>query len=198
MTTEDHPPQQERSRVDLGRQVAGIAAQVAAAIRSRDSERRDQLAAQLVQARERLGQTQAPPGLLPFIDVMCGMLRGQDVSALARPLPGAYRALYEQVVDETQSQGQESELTLRDVLDQVAHNVVLALRHGTDEQCRMMAETLHRMQRESSGRPDLQALVGFLEAARALLRREDPSPSVAQLRGPFLERWHEIVNAIEE
>jgi hypothetical protein len=198
MTVQDPTFQGDQAQVNLAVQVAGIAAQVAAAMHSTDPDRRESLVKKLILARVRLAKTGAPPGLLPFIDVMCGLLRDEDVSALANELPGAYRAVYEQIVDETHTQASESEMTLRQVLDEVKHNVILVMTRGSYDQRQMMANTLLKMQSESSRRPDLGALITFLKAARALLNGEDPSPSVAQLKGPFLNKWREIVTAVEE
>lgn len=198
MDTGDTLPQDGQVRVNLAVQVAGIAAQVTTAIRSGEGERRQELEAKLSKARDQLQEGTAPPGLVPFIDVMCGLLRGSDMSALAAELPHSFRAVYEQVLGETRQEEQEGLLTLRRVLDEVVHNATLVIRGGTHDQRRTMANTLLRMQRESGKRPDLEALIVFLKAVRALLIDEDPTSFVAQLQGPFLAKWQELVDGIVE
>jgi hypothetical protein len=198
MDTQNDLPQNGPVRVNLAVQVAGIAAQVTAAIRSGEVERRQEVEAKLSKAREQLQEGAVPPGLVPFIDVMCGLLRGSDMSVPAADLPRSYYAVYEQVLAETQQEDREDLLTLRQVLDEVVHHAILAIKGGTPDQCRMMANTLLRMQRESGKRPDLEALIDFLKAVRALLREEDPAPFVVRLQGPFLVKWQEIVDAIRE
>jgi hypothetical protein len=193
----ENPTQDGEDRVNLAMQVANIAAQASAALRSGSLEKRDELVNTLTRARERLAQNPTPEGLLPFIDVVCGLLRGQDVSANATTLPTPYRAVYDQLVDETEHDD-EGEMTLREVLDKVAYNVVAAIKQGTPAQRRMMAHTLERMQRESARRPDLKSLIDLLEAARALLLDEEWEPHANKLRGPFQARWEEILNAISE
>jgi hypothetical protein len=197
MTIED-PIQGGQERVNLAMQVANIAAQASAAIRSGSLEKREELADTLLRARARLAQNPTPEGLLPFIDVVCGLLRRQEISGDATALPTPYRAVYDQLVDETQRDSDEGELTLGEVLEEVGYNVVAAMRQGTPAQRRMMANTLQRMQQESAHRPDLNALIDLLEAARALLLDEDWAPHASQLRGPFQVRWEEILNAIRE
>ena len=149
MTIKDDLPQDGQAEIDLAMQVANIATLVTGALRSEDASARSELVGRLTVARDRLEETAAPPGLVPFIDVMCGLLEDQDVSARDDELPGAYRAVYEQIVDEMQVQDDEEELTLRQVLDEVTHNVILAMKHGSLDQRRMMANTLLRMQHES-------------------------------------------------
>ena len=197
MTIENPPPDGE-DRVNLAMQVANIAAQASTALQSGSQEKREELADTLTRARERLAQNPTPEGLLPFMDVICGMLRGQDVSAEAKALPTPYRAVYDQLVDETEHKDEEGEMTLREVLDEVSYNVVAAMKAGTPAQRRMMSNTLQRMQQESARRPDLKSLIDLLAAARALLLDEDWAPHANQLRGPFQARWEEILNAIRE
>ena len=185
-------------RVNLAMQVANIAAQASTALRSGSLEQQEELADTLTRARERLAQNPTPEGLLPFMDVICGLLRGQDVAASATALPTPYRAVYDQLVDETEHDSEEGEMTLREVLDEVAYNVVVAMKGGTPAQRRMMANTLHRMQQESTRRPDLKSLIDLLDAARALLLDEDWAPHANKLRGPFQACWEEILNATYE
>jgi hypothetical protein len=202
MTTENTSPQGRpdqkapQAQVSLAMQVAHIAAQVTTVLRSGDPEKRAALEDKLVLARDRLQRDGAPPGLVPFIEVMRGLLQDQDVSALASDLPGSYRAVYEQIVDEVKSRDEEGELTVREVLDEVAYNVILAMERGTYHQRRMMANTLLRMERESSRRPDLHSLIEFLQAAQALLQEEDVSPFEERLRGPFREKWDQVLEAL--
>ena len=140
----------------------------------------------------------APGGMVPFLDVMCGLLRGDDVSALAKTLLPSFYAVYDQIVDEVHEAADEGELTLREVLEEVSYNVTTLLKHGTAAQRTMMIHTLQKMQQESKRRPDLQALIVFLDAVRALLRDEDPSSHASQLHGPFQAKWEEILNALNE
>ncbi len=196
--TIENPTQDGEDRINLAMQVANIAAQASTALRSGSLEKREELADTLTRARERLTQNPTPEGLLPFIDVICGLLRGQDVTAGATALPTPYRAVYDQLVDETEHNDEEGEMTLREVLDEVSHNVVAAIKGGTPAQRRMMANTLQRMQQSSAHRPDLKSLIDLLEAARALLLDEDWAPHANQLRGPFQARWEEMLNAIRE
>lgn len=197
MTQDSSLPKDGQVKVNVAMQVAGIAARVTAAMRSPDASKRDELAAKLALAGAQLQETTAPPGLVSFIDAMCGLLGGEDTSALVAELPPAYRAVYEQVLDETQRADGEEEMTVREVLDEVARSVLLALERGSLAQRRTMADTLLRMQQESHKRPDLKALIDFLEAARALLQDEDPAPAVALLEGPFLAKWHEIMEVLQ-
>jgi hypothetical protein len=198
MDVKENPPGDGQVRVNLAAQVAGIAAQVTAALRSQNADIRRELAEKLARAREGLLLGPAPDGLVPFIDVMCGMLRGENVLVLVDELPAAFRAVYDQLVDETQMHKNEGELTLRQVLEQVSHNLVLAMKQGSYGQRRMMANTLLRMQRESARRPDLQPLIDFLEAARALLQDEDWAVAASQLRGPFQAKWEEVLTDLRD
>lgn len=198
MTEENDLPKNGQVKVNLAMQVAGIAARVTSAIRSSSQEQCSELAAKLTLARDQLQASDtAPPGLVPFIDVMRGLLRGQDVEELADTLPASYRAVYDQVVDETQ-RGHDGELTLREVLDEVTHNVIVVMKRGSPAQRAKMADTLFRMQRESSWRPDLQAFIDFLQAARTLLQEPDVPPAEPALQGRFLEKWNEILSALNE
>ena len=126
---------------------------------------------------------------------MRAMLAGEDVSAIVTPLPDGYRAVVAQMIGEIE-QDSDIALTVRDVLDEVSHNVVVAMRHGTYAQRRLMANTLLRMSRESESRPDLSSLVAFLEAARALLQDEDWAEPASALRGPFQARWEGLLESI--
>jgi hypothetical protein len=117
---------------------------------------------------------------------------------LAKQLSPSFLAVYEQIVDETITPADEGELTLREVLAEVSYNVVTLIKHGTGAQRTMMAHTLQKMQQESKRRPDLQALIVFLDAVRALLRDEDPSLYANQLAGPFQAKWEEILNELSE
>jgi hypothetical protein len=198
MTLEDNLPQDGQVRVNLAMQVAGIAAQVSSALQSGDTERCTELAQKLTLAQAQLEQGTTAEGLVSFIEVMCGLLRGDDVSALAQGLGTSYRAVYDQIIDEMQVPVDEGDLTLGEVLDEVAYNVCALVNHGTGAQRSMMAQTLQEMQQESRRRPDLQALIVFLEAARALLLGEDPSPHASQLSGPFQARWEEILDGLSE
>lgn len=198
MTLDDAP--QGHVKVNLAMQVAGIAAQVSAALGSRDAEKQQELAGKLSLAQEQLQQGQAPDGLVPFIDVMCAMLRGEDASSRVDKLPVAFRAVFDQLVRETQKQEDPmvGDLTVRQVLDQVAHNAVLVMKQGSYAQQRMMANTLLKMQQESARRPDLVALVHFLEAVGALLQDEDWAPAANQLQGPFQAKWEDILNQLQD
>jgi hypothetical protein len=100
-------------------------------------------------------------------------------------------------VDETQAE-EEGEMTLREVLDEVTYNVIVVMKRGTPTQRSQMADTLLRMQRESSWRPDLQAFTDFLQAARTLLQEPDAPPEEIELHGPFLVKWNEILSALDE
>jgi hypothetical protein len=188
-----------QATVSLALQVAQVAAQVSAARRSADEEANDELAARLTLAQARLQEQQGTPeGLILFLQVMRGVLRKEDVSTLVGDLPTAYRAVYEQLMDETKAGDQEGSLTVREVLDEVTHNVILAMVRGTFEQRRRMADTLLVMAEESRERPDLAGLRDLLQAARLLLQGADPTPIADRLRGPFRARWEEIVQAIQE
>ena len=198
MTTGETAPHDGQVKVNLANQIAGIAAQVTSALRSGNADQRNALESKLALARDQLQQGTAPDGLIPFIDIMCGLLRGEDTSLLVDNLLPAYRAVYDQVIDETRQREDDSELTLGQVLDQVSHNAVLAIRQGTYAQRRLMANTLLKMQRESARRPDLGALIDFLEAIRALLQDEDWAPFASRLQGPFQERWEVILTALLE
>lgn len=198
MSVEDSLPQDGQVRVNLAMQVAGIAAQVSAALQSGDADRCEELAEKLTQARVQLQRGTAPEGLVPFIEIMCGLLRGEDVSPLSEGLSTSYRAVYEQIVDEMRESVGEGELTLGEVMSEVAYNVIALIKHGTGAQQSMMAQTLLKMQQESQRRPDLQELIVFLGAARALLLDEDPSPYASQLSGPFQVKWEEILNGLSE
>ena len=198
MTEENDLPKNGQVKVNLAMQVAGIAARVTSAIRSSSKEKCSELEAKLAQASEQLQAADAsPPGLVPFIDVMRGLLLGQEVTELADTLSTSYRAVYAQVVDETQA-GEEGEVTLREVLDEVTHHVIVVMKRGSPAQRAKMADTLFRMQRESSWRPDLQAFIAFLQAARTLLQEPDAPPVEQELQGRFLEKWNEILSALNE
>jgi hypothetical protein len=189
---------QGRATVDLALQVANVAAQVSAAMRANNPDKRDELRAQLALAQGRLEEQGAPPGLIPFLTVMQGLLQGEDVSPLVDELPTSYRAVYQQLVDELQMEDADGVLTLREVLDEVTHNVIVAMVRGTFDQKRRMADTLLAMQEESRSRPDLAALRDLLQAARLLLLGEDPTPVADRLHGPFLEHWETILDATQE
>jgi hypothetical protein len=190
--------EQAPAKVDLAVQVAHIAAQVAAAMRSGSQEKRGELETKLTLARERLEERGAPEGLIPFIDVVRGLLGGQDVAPLVAELPPSYRAVYAQIMDDLEAREEEGELTVREVLDQVSHNVVLAMKRGTFEHRRRMANTMWVMEQEATKRPDLAPLIDFMRAARTLLKGGDPSPVVERLGGPFLAKWEEMLDEIRE
>jgi hypothetical protein len=191
-------PSGAEEKISLAVQVAQVAAQVSAVRRAGDEEAKDELASRLALAQARLRQqADTPEGLALFLDVMQGVLRGKDVSAQADDLPTAYRAVYEQLIEEAQTGGQEGSLTVREVLDEVVHNVILALVRGTFDQRRRMADTLLIMAEESRGRSDLAGLHDLLQAARLLLQGVDPTPIADQLRGPFRARWEEILTAAQ-
>jgi hypothetical protein len=188
-----------QATIDLALQVAHVAAQVSAALRSADEEGRDKLEARLALAQARLLERQSTPeGLFLFLAVMRGLLRGEDMSAQASHLPTAYRAVYAQLVDEAGVDDQEGTLTVREVLDEVTRNVILALARGNFDQRRRMADTLLVMEQESRQRPDLAELRHFLQAARLLLKGADPTPITDRLRGPFKAHWEGILEAIQE
>ena len=196
--TEQIDPPQEGWKADLAVQVAHIAAQVSVALHTTNPAKRNELENKLTLARERLEQQGSPPGLIPFIDVMRGLLGGRDMSAEAQHLPPAYHAVYEQLVDDLKRREDEGDLTVGQVLDEVSHNVTLALKRGTFDQRRHMADTLLIMAEESKRRPDLSGLVDFLTAARILLQGGDPLPVEAQLEGPFRDRWNQILAGLRE
>jgi len=198
MAAENNLPNEGQNKVDLATQVANVAAQVCVAVRSGDQGRCVELEAKLALARERLAERGAPPGLIPFIDVVRGLLQGQDVSGRVHDLPMSYRAVCEQIVDDLGTEKQEEELTVRKVMDEISQNVILAMKRGTFDHRRRMADTLLTMEVESRKRPDLTALIDFLAAARILLKGGDPSPIEAQLIGPFRERWDQILDALRE
>lgn len=193
MTAENPPPESGQVRVNLAAQVAGIAAQASAALSSDDAEKRRALEGQLRQVRAQLLAGPAPEGLVPFIDAVCGLLRGEDVSVLASELPPAFRAVYEQLVEEAGRDDSEGDLTLGEVLDEVTYNVVVAVSQGSLAQRRMMANTLQRMEGEAARRPDLEGLIDFLQAARALLLDEDWAQPASRLSGPFQARWESLL-----
>jgi hypothetical protein len=190
------PPENGQVRVNLALQVAGIAAQVTAALRSDDPAKRAALESTLDQAQEQLRDGPSPEGLPLFIEVMRRLLRGEDVADQVAELPPSFGAVYEQVVDEIQHVPEEGPLTVRQVLDEVSHNVMVAMQQGSYAQRRMMANTLLRMERESERRPDLAPLARFLEAARSLLQDEDWAGPASQLTGPFQARWTQILEAL--
>ena len=99
------PADESQAKLNLALQVAQVAAQVSTTLRAPDQGARDELEARLAMAEERLEQQGAPPGLIPFLAVMRGLLRGEDVSELAEALPTSYRAVYAQLVHETQDDG---------------------------------------------------------------------------------------------
>jgi hypothetical protein len=195
------PNDESQAKVNLALQVAQVAAQVSAALQSEDQAVRDELNGRLAMAQERLEQQGAPAGLIPFLAVMCGLLRGEDVSELAAELPVSYRAVYAQLVNETQPASSADEggsMTVRQVLDEVAHNVILAMSGGTLTQRLRMANTLLAMQQEAADRPDLSGLCDLLQAARILLQGDDPSAVTDQLRGPYRNKWGDILAAVGE
>jgi hypothetical protein len=196
MSESGHLPENGQVRVNLALQVAGIAAQVTTALRSGDEAKQATLERTLAQAQEQLRRGPTPEGLPLFIEVMRGLLRGEDVSDEVAELPESFAAVYQQVVDEVQHAQEERPLTVGQVLDQVTQNVIVAMRQGSYAQRRMMANTLLRMQRESERRPDLAPLVHFLEAVRALLQDEDWAEPAARLTGPFAARWTQILEAL--
>jgi len=198
VTDPTQPTENGQVRVNLALQVAGIAAQVTAALRSGDDVQRAKLERTLAEAQAQLDRGPSPEGLPLFIDVMRGLLRGEDVSADAQDLPESFRAVYHQVVDEMHHAQEEGPLTVRQVLDEVSHNVIVAMRQGSYGQRRMMANTLLQMERESAHRPDLATLVHFLQAARALLQDEDWAEPASQLTGPFQARWEQILEALRQ
>jgi hypothetical protein len=194
--------EESQAKVNLALQVAQVAAQVSTVLRTPDQEPRDELESRLAMAQELLEQQGAPTGLIPFLAVMRGLLRGEDVSDLADALPASYRAVYAQLMNE-QAAGDSAEdeggmMTVREVLDEVARNVVLAMSGGTLTQRLRMANTLLAMQQEAADRPDLSGLCDLLQAARILLQGDDPDVVADQLRGPFRAKWDEILAAVGE
>ncbi|MBN1579088.1 MAG: hypothetical protein JXA89_00180 [Anaerolineae bacterium] len=183
--------------MNVALQVAGIAAQVTSALQANDSDRCDELESKLALAQSHLDPLDAPPGLVPFIDVMRGVLRGDDVSARAGGLPPSYRAVYEQVVDSIQNEPDEGELTVREVMDQMANNVIAVMQAGTFDQRQQMVDVLFKMQQESEQRPHLAPLADLAQAARILIEGGDPSAIVSGLPGPYRERWDRIALALE-
>jgi hypothetical protein len=195
MTTDDTPSQSGRVRVNLAVQVAGIAARVTAAIRAGEQERLE-LEKKLATAQAQLEQGTSPEGLVGFIALARALLRGDEAEMTIDELPSSYRAVYEQMVDELKVEQDEDLLTVRQVLNEVSLNIAAAMHQGSYAQRRMMANTLLRMQQESRHRPDLAALIEFLEAGRALLQDEDWAPAASRLRGPFQAKWEELLEAI--
>jgi len=187
-----------RVRVNVALQVAGIATQVTAALRSDNLEKREDLERRLALAQSQLDPLDSPPGLVPFIDVMRGLLRGDDVAARAGGLPLTYRAVYEQVVASVMPPEPEGELTVRQVVDEVVHDVLNVSRFGTFDQRQQLIDVLLKMQQEAAERPHLAQLAAFCEAARLLLDGEDPEPVAAHLSGFFRARWKHIVNTLDE
>lgn len=204
MSKAERPPEgltdeESQARVNLALQVAQVAAQVSTALRHEDPDARTELADRLEMAQERLEQQGAPVGLIPFLAVMDGLLRGEDVSELAGMLPASYRAVYAQLLTETQpaaGSGEGGSMTVRQVLDEVSHNVILAMSGGTLAHRLRMANTLLAMQREAADRPDLSGLCDLLHAARILLQGDDPGPVAEDLREPFLLTWEKILAAV--
>lgn len=195
------PDDESQAKVNLALQVAQVAAQVATVLRSQDRDARRELVGRLEMAEERLELQGAPPGLIPFLAVMRGLLSGEDVSELAADLPASYQAVYAQLISETQPAGEGGEdgsMTLRQVLDEVTRNVILAMSGGTLTQRLRMANTLLAMQQEAADRPDLSGLCDLLQATRILLQGDDPGPIAEQLSGPFLQRWQEILAAVDD
>jgi hypothetical protein len=195
MTTDDTPSQSGRVRVNLAVQVAGIAARVTAAIRSGEQERLE-LESKLATAQKQLEEGTSPEGLVGFIDLVRALLRGGESETTIDELPISYRAVYQQMVDELKVKQDQDLLTVRQVLDEVSLNIAAAMLQGTYAQRRMMANTLLKMQQESRHRPDLGALIDFLEAGRALLQDEDWAPAASRLRGPFQVKWESLLDAI--
>lgn len=191
-------PLDGRVRVNVAMQVAGIAAQVSAALRANNQARHEELEHKLALAQSQLDPLDSPPGLVAFIDVMRGLLRGDDVAARAGGLPSAYRAVYEQVACSRADPQSEGELTVRQVMDEMAHNVITVMRFGTFDQRQQMIDVLSRMQRECAQLSYLSALSDLVKAARVLLEGGDPSALAAQLKGPFRDKWDQILSAIEE
>lgn len=189
--------QDGRVKVNVALQVAGIAAQVTSVLQSGDDARCNELESKLALAQSHLDPLDAPPGLVPFIDVMRGLLRGDDVSARASGLPLSYRAVYEQVADSIKIDQDEGELTIRKVMDQMVHNVIVVMKSGTFDQQQQMIDVLIKIQQESEQRPYLAPLADLAQAARILIEGGDTAPVVSGLRGPYLEQWNRIVLALE-
>ncbi len=184
-------------RVNVALQVAGIATQVTAALQSDNPKKCDELERKLTLAQGQLDPLDSPPGLVPFIDVMRGLLRGDDVAARAGGLPPAYRAVYEQIVDSITPPEPEGELTLRQVVDEVAHNLLTVMRFGTFDQRQQLIDVLLKMEQEAAERPHLLQLADFCKAARLLLDGDEPGPAAARLRGVFREKWEHIISTLD-
>ena len=45
-------------------------------------------------------------------------------------------------------------------------------------------------------RPDLQPLIEYLQAGQALLQEQDPRPFAQNLRGPFREKWEQVLKTL--
>ena len=189
--------QDGRVRVNVALQVAGIAAQVTLALQSDDRDRCDELESKLALAQSHLDPLDAPPGLVSFLDVMRGVLRGDDVSARAGGLLPSYCAVYEQVVDSVKAREDEGELTVRQVMNQVAQNVIAVMQSGTFDQRQQMIDVLFKMQQESEQRPHLSALADFTQAARILIEGGDVSTLVSRLPEPYREQWDHIIRVLE-
>lgn len=198
MTVENQPPDGGQSKIDLAIQVAHIAAQVSAAMKSADLAKRTELEARLATAQERLTSAQTPVGLVAFIEVMRAVLAGRDASELAEELGRSYRAVYEQIIDELEHQDVDGELTVGQVIQEVSYNVIQAMKQGTADQRRLMGNTLLQMAQEAEWRPDLQALIDFMTAARMLLQGSDPTLAASNLVGPFRSEWDNILAALKE
>jgi hypothetical protein len=106
--------------------------------------------------------------------------------------------VYDQLVGEIKSGGEEGALTVREVLDEVTDNVILVMTGGTVAQRQQMSRTLLTMQQEAAHRPDLVGLRDLLQAVRLLLLDDDPSTVADQLRGPFRETWEDILESVGE
>jgi hypothetical protein len=206
LTQQEEPPfglpdEEGQAQVNLALQVAQVAAQVSTALRGADQAAREDLEARLSMAEERLEHQGAPAGLIPFLAVMRGLLRGEDVTELAAKLPTSYRAVYTQLVSETQpGQGADEggSMTVREVLDEVTRNVTLAMSGGTITHRLRMANTLLAMQQEAADRPDLQGLIDFLQAARILLQGDDPSAVADELTDPYRAKWDALLAQVGE
>jgi hypothetical protein len=198
MTTEHPTPPEGSQALDLAVQVANIAAQVSVALRSPGSEKRNELEGRLALAQERLGEQGSPEGLIPFLEVMRQLLQGRDPSELVEELPRAYRAVYDQLIDEQTAEQDQGDLTVGEVIEEVSANLVRVMRHGTADQRRMMGNMLLQMAQDAESRPDLAVLIDFFTAARCLLQDRDPSPSADKLHGPFRAQWERVIAAIQE
>ena len=176
--------------------LAGLAQSVAEALRSEDEAAREKLAGQL----ETLA-AQVPPkqeGLHRLLGVLQGMLRGEDVTAQAAALCGAYRGTYEAVQAlatgemREEPEGDQGEGTALDrVLDKIVNDTIFVMTQGNPAQRGQLWEALGQLRLQVVGQAELSGFAAFLDAVRQLLEgRRKPQ---VELEPPFDEAWRKIV-----